>query len=292
MYGDAVAEHVLGRMQHPNGFVDDVALLIVQRRTPPEPFHMSGRAEDDEDARVLTRFGQWLDALGVGLLDHVALGGALREVLASVMSHAERERHGDRRFAVEATLGTDAVVRLRVSDSNRWRAEDGARGPGLVVAGGLVDHLRLHHTADGTDVIMEQAIGRPVPLLQSQAVDSGTGRPVPDLTGPSDLAVSVGAGHAEVAGAIGVDEIEAFRETVHEATLAGTLPATIDLGGVTRLGGPAVRVLFEYLERANESGVSFRVVVDPGSAADHFLTQTDMPHEVRDPEGSPEDGDQ
>lgn len=292
MYCDTVADRVLGELQHPDGFLDDVALLVLQRREPPAPFRFTGRTEPGQDTDLTTAFGNWLDALGVGLLDHVTLGGALREVVASVMEHARGASSTDE-LEVEAALAADATVDVWVRDRNRWRAEDGERGHGLVVAGGLVDHLRLHHHADGTDVVLQQPIGRPVPLLRSVTVDPASGRALPSIPALSDMTVEVRPGHASIAGAVGSDDVDAFRETIHEATLAGTLAATVDLQHVTRLSGPAVRVLFEYLERAAESVVPFTVMAGTGSAAGQVMRLAAMPHDVspeRRPRPGPEAG--
>jgi anti-anti-sigma regulatory factor len=84
--------------------------------------------------------------------------------------------------------------------------------------------------------------------------------------------------HLDVSGVIGEDDSEELRDALHEVTLAGTRDATVDLSGVTRLSGPAVRVLFDYRRRAAGSGAELTVVAEAGSAAQQVLAQVDLPH--------------
>ena len=276
-HGDDVAEQVLSTMQQPDGFVDDVALLVAQRCAPPPPFHFLAEAEQGQPARAVAFFSAWLDTLAVGLLDHVALRGALSEITDNVVHHAYR-RQAQGTFEVEASLTVEGVVQVSVRDSGRWHPQDGG-GRGLVVAGGLVESLQLHRDDDGTEAVLRQTVGRPVPLLRSHASDPLTGEPVDDGPFIAPMSTEEGPGVLRVRGAVSAFEAEELHEVVHEVTLSGTQSATVDLSQVTRLSGPAVRVLFDYYDRATSSGVDFRVVAPEGSPADQVLTQSALPHE-------------
>lgn len=275
-HGDHVAQHVLEAMQKPHGFVDDVALLVAQRCSPPAPFHFVAESEQGEPARAVAFFSSWLDSLGVGLLDHVALRGALSEITDNVVHHAYRNQVTGT-FEVEASLTVEGVVQVRVRDSGRWHPQAGG-GRRLVVAGGLVESLELHRDADGTEAVLCQTVGRPVPMLRSQEADPLTGTPLDHGPWVEPMTIDEEPGTLRVRGAVGAWEAEDLQETVHELTLSGTQSATVDLSGVSRLSGPAVRVLFDYYDRASSSGVDFAVVAREGTPADQVLTRADLPH--------------
>ncbi|QCX27839.1 PP2C family protein-serine/threonine phosphatase [Nocardioides jishulii] len=282
--GDAVAEDVLGAMQRPSGFVDDVALVVAQRCSPPTPFRFTGHVAPGERSRCTTALSDWLAALGVSLVDHVTLQRAVDVIATSIVdSHATRTRAA---FTVDAVLTDGGVVEIRLRCTTSWRPETPGRQHALVVAGGLVDSLRLSHTTaspnedqveHGTQVLLRQAVGRAVPLLRSVAHDS-TGRLLEAASGPSAMVRETVPGSLWVTGAMGTEDEEEFRWALHEVTCSGTVSATIDLTGITRMTGHAVLTLFDFLERAASSQVDLTVVADEDSVADQVLTLAALPH--------------
>ena len=273
-FGDVLSEAVLVAMQRPEGYVDDVALLIAQRSAPPAPFSETAAAQGPSPAEVAALFATWLDGLGVGLIDHVGLSGAVGE-LAEGLSSADRPR-----FDLGAELTADGMVEVHLRLAEVWRPETERQRRAVVVAGGLVSSLVLRPHGSGTELLVRQEVGRPVQLLASGRTDRRTGRPLTAAVPQVELEVRATRWGVCFSGAIGADDEERFRAVIHEETWAGTHSTVLDLTEVTRLSGHAVRVLFDYHNRTESSGARVTVVTVAGSAPDQVLTQAAFPHQV------------
>ncbi|MFC6697117.1 PP2C family protein-serine/threonine phosphatase [Nocardioides daphniae] len=271
---DALADRLLRTMQRPAGFVEDVAMVVAQRCAPIDDFHFGGDLAPGEPQRCTAALSTWLDDLGVSLVDHVTLQQAVSTIVSSVVdSHPETVRAG---LEVTGTLTDEGVVEIRIHDASGWQPRGSAHEHGLVVAGGLVDHLRLFHDDHGTVVVLRQPVGRTVPLMRSVAQARTNGTP----TGAAGTAMTseLRSDTLRVSGAVtATDDVE-FREALHEVTCSCTRSATVDLSGVTRMPGHVVRTLFDYLERASSSQVDLTVVTGEDSVAAQVLTQAALPH--------------
>ena len=267
--GTDLCEHVLTTMQQPVGFRDDAVLLVAERTRPSADLAVAREAGADGLAAALGDFERWLDLVGAGLLDHLALTQALGEVAGNVVEHAYgAASRGELR--IDASVDAGGLLRATVRDSGHWRPEHGPRGGrGLLRAGGLVDRMRVVRGEHGTEVVLEQTIGRPVGLLRSGGPHRTPAVPMDVRTAPGTLVVS---------GEVADGDAEPFREAVHEATCAGTQDARVDLTAVTRMAGTAVRVLFDYLARAEASAVALTVVAPEDGAAHQVLEQAALPH--------------
>ncbi|MGN0063968.1 MAG: SpoIIE family protein phosphatase [Nocardioides sp.] len=269
--GEEICAEVLSALQVPHGFRDDVALLVAERTGLPRPLAVETSAEAAQVPAAVAELQGWLDVVGAGMLDRLALTQAVAELAGNVVVHAYLDSPGPGLLRLEADLDTTAVLRVRVSDQGRWRPTAGTHGGrGLVRAGGLVDAMRLVRDVRGTSVVLEQSIGRPVMLLRSGT--SGVQPP------SSPMGSSATGGTLTVSGDVCDADSDSFRAQVHEATHAGTEDVRVDLSDVTRLSGPAVQVLFHYLQLAVASGATFTVVAPDGCAAHQVLTQVAMPH--------------
>ncbi|HEU4703977.1 MAG TPA: ATP-binding protein, partial [Conexibacter sp.] len=68
-------------------------------------------------------------------------------------------RPGRHSFELRATCD-DGRVRVTVRDEGRWRPPRGAhRGRGVMMMRGLMDSVDLHHTDEGTTVVLERTLG-------------------------------------------------------------------------------------------------------------------------------------
>lgn len=260
---------LLDAMHQPDGFQDDAVLLVAERTVPSAALQVARLAGAEGLRGAITDFKRWLDLVGAGLLDHLALTQAVTEVAGNVVRHAYEDLPERGLLHIDASLGDDGLLRASVRDSGHWRPTAGPHGGrGLLRAGGLVDGMRLVRGKDGTEVVLEQAIGRPVALLRSGHL------------GPADVPMEVrtSCGLLVVAGEVADRDAETFREAVHEATCSGTHDARVDLTAVTRMSGTAVRVLFDYLGRAHASGVALSVVAPEDGVAHQVLSQAALPH--------------
>lgn len=268
---EALSAQLLTQMQEPHGYCDDVALLMAERSPHPQEFHVTTAPTVESAVEALRLFGSWLSGLGVSMLDEMAINQAVKEAVDNVIVHAYepgRDLPPDGlRISAEAT---DAgVMRAHVEDSGRWRSPTEHSGRGLVIAGGLVDKLRLIRGVQGTQAVLEQRLTRPIPMMRAQgALRREPARPQMAMVRPDRL---------YVAGALSAEFEDDFRDALHRAAGGGTHDATVDLADVTLLSPGAVRALFEQRERCADAGVGLTVVADAGSLARRALDQVSYP---------------
>lgn len=267
---EQLCARLLSDMQQPHGFRDDVALLMAERTPKASDFHVTTGAHVEDAVEALALFGSWLSGIGVGMLDEMAVNQAVSEAVDNVVVHAYPVGSPDREggLRISASINDAGVLCAKVADTGAWRTTDDHAGRGLVIAGGLVDRLRLVRSAEGTEVVLEQRLTRPIPLLRADGALHRAPAPRMTLEKPERL---------HVAGAVdGADE-EDFRDALHRATGAGTHDATVVLTDVTTLSRSAVRALFDQAERSADSGVTLTVEAAPGSVARRVLDQYAFP---------------
>jgi anti-anti-sigma factor len=255
---------------------DDIALLVAERTSRPPPLVASGHATPGYVAELATELEEWLDGIGAGLLDHLALRQAFTELANNVVQHAySGSTDGEHPLSLHAELSERGVLRLQIGDTGHWRDSTRRPGRGLVIAGGLVDSLQLNRAVDGTTVILRQELGRAVPVLQASQLHS---RDSPRSERPPSLRTQVVGSRLVVSGEVDERCATEFRNRVHEATRAGTSDVVVDLSEVTLLASSAIRILFDYIERSHASGAQLTVTATHGSVAEHVLRLVDLPH--------------
>ncbi len=271
---EGLGHDLLTRMQQPGGYRDDIALLLAARVRPSPPFGRVIEASQERVDLLLGELDEWLEGVGAGLLDQIALRHAVAEIATNVVRHAYVHTTPGS-VELEARLTDAGTVLVEICDSGRWRDAGGPGGRGLVVAGGLVDSLRVARGESGTRVTLEQALGRPVPLLNSaNGVLPGRGTRGQDepmsfkLSGPVLL----------VSGAVTDATVGEFSAALNESTRAATRDTTVDLDGVTHLSSAAVTALFDYLHRAEDSGSRLEVRCGRHSTAHVVLREVNLPH--------------
>src|SRR5690242_9937899 len=130
------------------GYADDVTTLAAQRLAeliPPLHLELPGELTSVTTARHA--FGAWLDQIDAATEDQGDLELAVAEIVTNAIEHAYLP---DRPGLVElrAALCEDGNLECQVTDHGSWRRPDPSatgRGHGLMVAGQVVDELRVRH---------------------------------------------------------------------------------------------------------------------------------------------------
>lgn len=257
----AITEGVRG----PDGFSDDVAVLVVHRsESESEPLHLELTAVPSALPGVRRRMGSWLNALGMGEQDRVGVMVAVGEACANAAEHAYRGTEPGP-MSVTGRVDVDGVLTVTVRDYGTWQPPDrdpGDRGRGLLIMRQLVDgvvleegggttvtlSLRLRRTAD-TDV--ERAT---VATGVTVSVDREGQRPV-----------------VRVAGAVDETGAEQLRIRLLEASRGGTGRIELDLTEVSLFSSAGVRVVLAIARIARDEGWRLVVHAREGGITRHVL---------------------
>ena len=252
------------------GYDDDVTVLAVQRR--PDPIGVLRRELPGAPAAVTavrTALREWLETLDLPRRDELRLDIAVTELVANVVEHAyPPEQPGPVR--VDAELGTDGVLTVRVSDDGTWREPVGPKdlsGRGLWMAGAALDQLTVDHPTAGTTVTLRHRLRRPATLASQPASRTST-RPF------MDFAVELEQGPPRVlrvAGPVDIVTADTFAEKLDVASRGGLHPIVIDLSQVDILASAGVRVLFRARDDHAAHGHGLDLVITPGSPAQQVL---------------------
>jgi PAS domain S-box-containing protein len=150
---DTVAEEVLREMAPPDGYDDDVAIVVC--RPPLVTLRIENEAAPDQLAAVRNQLSAWLHQTDVpaSLVNDVVL--AVGEACTNCVEHAYRARPPGT-MRIEAEVKADEI-RIRVVDFGSWRTptnQPRTGGRGLMLMQTLSDVIRLDSTGVGTTVAM------------------------------------------------------------------------------------------------------------------------------------------
>ncbi len=270
---EAVTLAALDELLRETGHADDVALLAAQLTAAPAPLQVRVEATQHGSRRARRALAAWLETLAVAVVDRITVQHATGELMDNVVAHAYGpDRGGD--LCLDADLGAGGVLTCRVEDGGRWRERphvgDDERSPlrGLAMAKALVDHLELQPGRDrpGTVALLTQRLTRPARLLTTPG-------PSPRRPGAEDLEVELVGERVHVRGEVDAGGAGTLRGLLVGATGGGSLPAVVDLAGVTHLGSAAVQVLHDLAG----AGSGVRLWAPYGSVAQHVLTLAGLP---------------
>ncbi|RBY98145.1 anti-anti-sigma factor [Blastococcus sp. TF02-8] len=258
---DAVAEGV----RQPQGWLDDVAVLVVHRRaTAQEEFRLDLTAVPQALPGVRRRLNAWLTALGMGEQDRVGVMVAVGEACANAAEHAYSGVEPGP-MTVTAHVDVDGVLTVTVHDEGTWRPPDrdpGDRGRGLLIMRQLVDGVTL---ADdhGTTVTLSFR------LRQTPDADLDTPRAVEGI----DIEVDRDGQRPVVRARGAIDGLcaEQLRIRLLEASHGGAAPMELDLTGVTLFSSAAVRVVLAMARIARGEGWRLVVHAPEGGVTRHVL---------------------
>ena len=258
----AVAEGV----RRPQGWPDDVAVLVAHRReTSLEPLYLDLVATPAVLPGIRRRLGTWLTGLGMGEQDRVGVMVAVGEACANAAEHAYRGA-APGAMSVSAHVDVDGILTVAVRDEGTWRPPDrdpGDRGRGLLIMRQLVDTVTLDERAEGTTVTLSLRLRR-APDVDPDVPSSTSAATVRiDRDGPRPV--------VSVAGA--VDEIgaEQMRIRLLEASHGGTGQVELDLTGVTLFSSAAIRVVLAIARIGRGEGWRLVVHAPDGGITRHVL---------------------
>ena len=258
----AVAEGV----RRPQGWPDDVAVLVAHRRaTALEPLQLDLIATPAVLPGIRRRLGAWLTGLGMGEQDRVGVMVAVGEACANAAEHAYRGSEAGP-MSVSAAVDVDGVLTVTVRDEGTWRPPDrdpGDRGRGLLIMRQLVDTVTLDEQPRGTTVTLSVRLRRSPDIDPEHPVNTAGASVSVDRDGPRPVVAVTGA----------VDEISAeqMRIRLLEASHGGTGRVELDLAGVTLFSSAAVRVVLAIARIGRDEGWRLVVHAPDGGVTRHIL---------------------
>jgi anti-anti-sigma factor len=269
------------------GYADDVTTLAAQRLAEPiPPLHLELPGELTSVTTARHAFGAWLDQIDAATEDRGDLELAVAEIVTNAIEHAYLP---DRPGLVElrAALCEDGNLECQVTDHGSWRRPDPSatgRGHGLMVAGQVVDELRVRHPpqastppgADGTVVSLRHRLRRPAVMGTGPSARAGVPHPGPPFT--VDLATDGPVAHVRAAGPVDVSTAVQLCRRLLAASAGGTLPLTVDLTNVSYLASAGIRALYQVRQQLSAHRQNLRLLAVPGSSVALILDQAHLPH--------------
>jgi serine phosphatase RsbU (regulator of sigma subunit)/anti-sigma regulatory factor (Ser/Thr protein kinase)/anti-anti-sigma regulatory factor len=267
------------------GRADDITALAAQRLADPVPaLRLVLPSERPSLTVARDAFAGWLTRLDAAADDWEALHLAVVEVFTNAIEHAY-PRGEPGLIELEARLGDDGNVEVRVTDYGRWRPPDPAdadRGHGLMVAGQVIDSLLVSHPtraagARGTIVTLRHRLGRPA-ILASGHEGAHAAQPAgPPFTVDTSIAESATA-RALVRGPVDITTADQLVRRLLSVSRGGTVPLVADLTGVTQLASAGVRALYAVSGQMAAHGQDLTLITAPGSAAHLVLDLVRLAH--------------
>ena len=157
---DAVAVTVMKEALGGDPHADDVALLVLRRRSEEEasPLELSVPSEPSSLGEVRVAVRRWLSGIGATDTETADLVVAIGEACSNAIEHAYGPVGGRVVIRLEHT---PPDVTATVRDTGNWRPPRGAnRGRGLAIMRAVSDAADVDHRADGTTVTIRKTIGR------------------------------------------------------------------------------------------------------------------------------------
>ncbi|HEY1842123.1 MAG TPA: SpoIIE family protein phosphatase [Mycobacterium sp.] len=151
---DAVADAALNEMAPPDGYDDDIAIVVYRRPYPPLVIEKGG-VTADQLSEIRHQLAGWLESAAVPDERVADIVLAVNEACANSIEHGYR---GRRPGKVRVDGENDgARVHLRVTDGGSWKpaaTDPGVRGRGLVLIRAVSEWLEMECTPSGTTVDM------------------------------------------------------------------------------------------------------------------------------------------
>lgn len=270
-----VCERTLESLTRTAGYADDITLLAAHRTPAFPPFRATIDASPDSAREVREDLDGWLASLQVAVLDEFAVLHAVGELITNALEHAyPADDPMSRAVEVEAALEPNGVMVCTVRDRGTWsdRPVDAERGRGLGMVSGLVDHLSLDRSGDGTTVTFRKRLTRSAQLLTGTPRDGGD----PNPSGSVPFSTTVDGTTMTVRGPVDLSTADGFRAALRRFSRGGTAELTVDLNGVTHLGSVGVQVLHEV---RGLDGAPLHLRASPGSIAQHVLELVRLPYD-------------
>ena len=290
-----------------SGHSDDITTLAAQWLADPVPaLHLKLPSRRPSLTKARDAFAGWLSRLGAAADDWEALHLAMVEVFTNAIEHAY-PRGAPGSVELDAELGHDGYVECRVTDQGTWRPPDPAdadRGHGLMVAGQVVDRLRVSHqpqapgpvaetetetgpqtpagTVTGTTVALRHRLRRPAILASGHRREHAAHPAEPPFT--VDTSIAAGAiARAVVRGPVDITTADKLARRLLSVSRGGIVPLVADLCGVTQLASAGVRALYAVREQLAAHGHGLTLITAPGSGAGVVLDLVQLAHVAGEP---------
>ena len=238
------------------GHAAATAALAAQARLQPLPsLSIELLADSTAVRKAREALVTWLEDITASPMAAMAVVHAGVELVANSVEHAHvSPLSTGRTVTVQGVLSQDGEVTVEVRDRGTWReAGTGiARGRGLAMAAGLVDHVQVNADARGTLGLLRHRLSRPVQILEGAA---------PCAADPvGDLEVTCPApGTVTLSGDFGPDDVERVATDLLLASQGGTRDLIVDLSEVTYLSSAAARLLWDTARRCAARDMPSRV---------------------------------
>jgi anti-anti-sigma factor len=263
---DELAAAIAEGVRSPEGWIDDVAVLVAHRREDAlEPLELDLVADPAALPGVRRRLNSWLIALGMGEQDRVGVMVAVGEACANAAEHAYRGTEPGP-MSVTAGVDVDGVLTVTVRDEGTWRPpnrDPGDRGRGLLIMRQLVDRVVLEEEAKGTTVTLSLRLRRSPKDDGDRPSASSAATVTVDRAGPRPV--------VRVNGAVDEFGAEQMRIRLLEASHGGTGRVELDLVGVSLFSSAAVRVVLAIARIGRDEGWRLVVHAPDGGITRHVL---------------------
>jgi anti-anti-sigma factor len=263
---DELAAAIAEGVRTPEGWPDDVAVLVAHRRDDTqEPLQLDLIADPAALPGVRRRLNTWLTAVGMGEQDRVGVMVAVGEACANAAEHAYRGSEPGP-MSVTARVDVDGVLTVIVRDEGTWRPpnrDPGDRGRGLLIMRQLVDRVVLEEEAKGTTVTMNLRLRRSPDTDENRPPASSAATVTVDREGPRPV--------VRVSGAVDEFGAEQMRIRLLEASHGGTGRVELDLIGVSLFSSAAVRVVLAIARIGRDEGWRLVVHAPDGGITRHVL---------------------
>ena len=154
---EALCTSLLGALDARTGFIDDVALLVLQLAPPGKDLALALPARPASLASMRRALAQWLRLGGAAEDEVYEVLVACGEACANTVAHAH-PAVSDAPFDVRATRD-GAEVEITVTDTGRWRPPgDDRRGRGLTLMRELMDDVDIEPGPNGTRVTLRRRL--------------------------------------------------------------------------------------------------------------------------------------
>ena len=150
---DVLADRILSWMRPPDGYDDDIAMVIY--RQPPKPMHLDMKALPESLALIRRELTDWLRIgnLTAAKVSDIVL--AVAEAATNAIEHAYRNMPAGRVSVDVRAAGRDVVITIR--DRGSWQTparDSGRRGRGIKLIRALTDEAEISSDESGTVVTM------------------------------------------------------------------------------------------------------------------------------------------
>jgi anti-sigma regulatory factor (Ser/Thr protein kinase) len=263
---DELAAAIAEGVRSPEGWLDDVAVLVAHRREDTqEPLQLDLIADPAALPGVRRRLNSWLTTVGMGEQDRVGVMVAVGEACANAAEHAYRGTEPGP-MSLRARVDVDGVLTVTVRDEGTWRPpnrDPGDRGRGLLIMRQLVDGVVLEEEAKGTTVTLSLRLRRSPEADRDRPSTPSAATVVVDREGPRPV--------VRVGGAVDEFGAEQLRIRLLEASHGGTAPVELDLVGVSLFSSAAVRVVLAIARIGRDEGWRLAVHAPEGGITRHVL---------------------